>query len=78
VGQHPGIIKLKKFKIKKKGWVNITGMVGQHAPESTPNCWHNKSDTLVYKDVVFDFLVGSINDDPISATKVQEHSRHFK
>jgi len=41
VGQHPGIIKLKMFEIKKRGWVNITGMVGQHKTEWWVNMLRN-------------------------------------
>ncbi len=31
VGQHAGIAQIK---LQVSGWVNITGMVGQHGPES--------------------------------------------
>jgi hypothetical protein len=31
VGQHAGIAQIK---LQVSGWVNITGMVGQHSPES--------------------------------------------
>ena len=33
VGQHPGTIESKQFEKSERGWVNITGMVGQHETE---------------------------------------------
>ncbi len=36
VGQHAGIAQIK---LQVSGWVNITGMVGQHSPESSISCF---------------------------------------
>ena len=33
VGQHPGTIESKQFEKSERGWVNITGIVGQHETE---------------------------------------------
>ena len=45
MGQHPGIFKLlyKNYNLffRKKGWVNITGMVGQHKSERWVNMVRN-------------------------------------
>ena len=41
MGQHPGIFKSTQFENHKKGWVNITGMVGQHETERWVNMKRN-------------------------------------
>jgi len=46
VGQHPGIFKSTQFENHKKGWVNITGMVGQHETERWVNMKRNLQFTV--------------------------------